>query len=93
MEQVGASRKAFYPGKSEREKAIEQTGVGASLPFHSAADYAARRAVMERGLGTSVRESQAAQWGEEQIKRGIVRHSEAYPTTRETVSQSQFKLI
>ena len=50
--------------KSEREKAIEQ------IPnFHSAADYAARQAMTQRGL-RSTREAQAAQWGEEQLQRG-----------------------
>jgi hypothetical protein len=66
-------------GKSEREQAI------ASVPnFHSAADYAARQAMIPRGLG-SVRETQATQWGEEQIRRGG-RHgmleSKAYPPDR-----------
>lgn len=71
--------KTFYRDKSEREKSIETSGVGKSLPFHSAADFAARQAVQERGLGSSVRIPQAAQWGEEQIQRGIVSHEEAYP--------------
>lgn len=51
--------------KSEREKAM-----GRDIPnFHAAADFAARRAMQERNIG-SVREFQAAQWGEEQIIRG-----------------------
>lgn len=50
--------------KSEREKAIERVPY-----FHSAADEAARRAMIPRGLG-SLREAQAVQWGEEQISRG-----------------------
>jgi hypothetical protein len=49
--------------KAERERAIELTG------FHTLADKAARRAMTKRGFG-SVREGQAAQWGEEQIRRG-----------------------
>jgi len=49
--------------KSQREKAIERVPY-----FHSAADEAVRRAMIPRGLG-SVREAQAVQWGEEQIKR------------------------
>lgn len=49
--------------KSQREMAIER------VPnFHSAADFAARQAMSQRGL-TSVRQAQASQWGEEQIKR------------------------
>jgi hypothetical protein len=50
--------------KSEREKAIEKVPY-----FHTAADEAARRAMVPRGVG-SVREAQATQWGEEQIQRG-----------------------
>jgi hypothetical protein len=50
--------------KSERERAIE------SVPFsHAAVDYAMRQAMAQRGLG-SVRDSQATQWGEEQLQRG-----------------------
>lgn len=71
--------KVFYRDKSEREKSMETSGVGTKLPFHSAADFAARKAGQERGLGSSVRIPQAAQWGEEQIQRGIVKHEEAYP--------------
>lgn len=52
--------------KSEREKGIERVPY-----FHSAADEAARRATTQRGLG-SLRESQAVQWGEEQIQRSSV---------------------
>lgn len=95
------ARVAFYPGKSDREKGIESGGVGASAPFHTAADYAARQAVSERGLGTSVRWPQASQWGEEQIQRKAASpkldtpsHEEAYPPVgRHTVSDSQFKLF
>lgn len=51
-------------GKSEREVAIERT------PFaHSAVDFAMRSAMAQRGL-PSVRQAQAAQWGEEQLQRG-----------------------
>ena len=66
--------------KSRREAAIEQT------PFaHSAIDFAHRSAMKERGMG-HVRESQAAQWGEEQLQRGESgmaggpKHDEVYPT-------------
>jgi hypothetical protein len=49
--------------KNEREVAIER------VPhFHAAADYAARQAMGLRGQ-SSVRETQAGQWGEEQIQR------------------------
>lgn len=48
--------------KSEREKTIETKG------FHSMADYAARQAIQERGLG-SLRQAQAAQWNEERVQR------------------------
>lgn len=66
--------------KSEREKAI------ASIPyFHAASDYAARTAMQQRGL-SSVRRTQAAQWGEEQIQRGLEKESEKYPKpTRQSV--------
>lgn len=60
--------------KSEREKAI------AGVPhLHSVADAAAREAVAKRTGGTSVRQGQAVQWGEEQLQRGAedARH---YPT-------------
>ena len=49
--------------KSEREAGIEKTPF-----FHSAADYASRQAMKARGL-SSVRETQAGQWGEEQLQR------------------------
>lgn len=66
--------------KSEREKAIS------TVPhFHAAADEAARRAMVPRGLG-SLREAQAVQWGEEQIQRGPrhgVAESTAYPPRRD----------
>ena len=49
--------------KSERERAIE------SVPhFHTAMDFAVRQAMVARGL-PSVRETQAGQWGEEQLQR------------------------
>jgi hypothetical protein len=93
-------RDVFYPGKSEREKGIESGGVGAGAPFHVAADYAARQAVAERGLGTSVRRPQASQWGDEQVQRkaanpklDVPSHAEAYPSQRPVVSDSQFKLF
>ena len=66
--------------KSEREKAIE------TIPYaHAAVDYAMRQAMQKRGL-SSVRDSQATQWGEEQIQRGEAglrgapSPSRAYPT-------------
>lgn len=70
--------------KSEREKAI------ARVPhFHAAAHEAATQAMTARGLG-SVREAQAAQWGEEQIRRGG-RHgqaeSRAYPDSIQPARQ------
>lgn len=93
-------RDVFYPGKSEREKAVERSGSGAGAPFHSVADYAARQAIAERGLGSSVRRPQAAQWGEEQVQRkaanpklDVPSHAEAYPSQRQPVSESQFKLF
>lgn len=59
-----SSFKGTAGNKSEREQAI------ASIPlFHAAADYAARQAMKERNL-SSVRRSQATQWGEEQLQRG-----------------------
>jgi hypothetical protein len=66
---------------SEREKAIK------GVPhFHSMADYAARQALEKRGMGSSVRQGQAVQWGEEQIKRkkdspklDVPSHEMAYP--------------
>lgn len=78
--------------KSGRERVIEQ------VPnFHSAADYAARQAHVERGIGV-VRSGQAAQWGEEQLQRtesgmkGGPRQAEVYPTAGRTpVNGSQFK--
>lgn len=58
--------------KSEREKAI------ASIPFfHSASDHAARQAMAARNL-SSVRRSQAGEWGEEQIQRGQQNPEEKY---------------
>jgi hypothetical protein len=88
-------RGAFQPDKSRREKAIEKIGTtapgvewskGKKMTAHSAADFAARQAVMQRGLGTSVRRPQASQWGEEQIQRKAVSpkldvpsHEDAYP--------------
>lgn len=54
---------AFDRADSEREAVIK------SVPnFHAAADYAARQALQKRGL-SSVRRSQAVQWGEEQHHR------------------------
>jgi hypothetical protein len=51
--------------KSEREKAI------ADVPFyHSAMDYAVRQEMIKRNLG-SVRDTQGAEWGEEQLSRNL----------------------
>lgn len=68
--------------KSEREIALER------VPFsHSAVDFANRTAMKERGLG-HVRESQAAEWGEEQLQRGEAgmkggpKHADVYPTPK-----------
>jgi len=58
---------------SEREDALARS------PFaHSAIDEAARRAMAARNVG-SVREFQAAQWGEEQLQRGLVHEQDVYP--------------
>lgn len=65
--------------KSGREQAIESTPF-----FHSAADYAMRQAMTARGL-SSVRQTQAGQWGEEQLQRseggmrGGPTEAQAYP--------------
>jgi hypothetical protein len=76
LSQSGAERR----DKSEREKAIE------TIPYaHAAIDYAMRQAMQKRGLG-SIRDSQATQWGEEQLQRGEAglrsapSSSTAYPT-------------
>lgn len=58
--------------KSEREKAIEKAN------FHTIADEGTRMAMRARGV-QSVREAQAAQWGEEKIQRGITPEDVAYP--------------
>jgi hypothetical protein len=85
-----------YRDKSEREKAM-----GSTPNFHSAADYAARQAGMERGQGTSVRQPQAMQWGEEQLQRkaatprlDIPSHEQAYPSRPiPHVNEGQFKMF
>jgi len=90
--QLGEGR-VFARDKSAREKAIETSGSaipgseGKKVTFHSAADFAARQAIAERGLGSSVRRPQASQWGEEQVQRkendptlhGAPTHEMAYP--------------
>lgn len=70
--------------KSEREKAMEGASKG-QASFHAVADYAARNALKKRGMGTTVRQAQAVQWGEEQLQRksrepklGVPSHQEAY---------------
>jgi hypothetical protein len=66
--------------KSEREKALEK------IPFaHSAIDEAARRSMAQRNVG-SVRDFQAAQWGEEQLQRGLVREQDVYRKPRNAVA-------
>lgn len=60
--------------KSEREQAIEQVPF-----FHSALDLAVRQATQTTNFG-SIRDAQAAQWGEEQIQRGEKKESNVYPT-------------
>lgn len=76
----GGAHKVYVKEKSERELAIE------TPHFHSMADYAARQALKARGMGESVRQGQAVQWGEEQIRRKIETprldvpsHEMAYP--------------
>jgi hypothetical protein len=109
-QQVG-ERIAFSADKSGREKAIEKSGTtvppemapsfkGKSVTTHSAADYAARQAIAERGLGTSVRRPQASQWGEEQLQRGVAspkldvpHHDEAYPSQKALIHPGQMKLF
>jgi hypothetical protein len=93
-------RDVFYPGKSGRERGIESGGVGASAPFHTAADYAARKATEARGLGSSVRRPQASQWGEEQIQRKVASpkldaptHEDAYPQPGRAVHPGQGRLF
>lgn len=93
-------RDVFYPGKSGREEGIEKGGVGASVPFHTMADYAARQATQERGLGSSVRRPQATQWGEEQIQRkeadntlDLPSHATAYPPQGHLVNPNQMRLF
>jgi hypothetical protein len=65
--------------KSEREKAI------ASIPyFHAASDHASRMALSQRNL-SSLRRGQAAEWGEEQIQRGLVKEEDVYPPKKSSV--------
>jgi hypothetical protein len=59
---VNSTGSGYLTGKSEQEVAIETSG------FHTMADYAARQALAKRGLG-SLRQAQAAQWGEQRIRR------------------------
>lgn len=105
-------RNVFRSDKSGREKGIEKMGTaapptmaptlkGKKSTAHSAADFAARQAIAERGLGTSVRRPQASQWGEEQIQRkaaspklDVPSHEDAYPSTnRHLVNPGQMKLF
>lgn len=67
---------------SEREKAIE------AIPFfHSAADYALRQAMKQRNL-SSLRSSQAAEWGEEKIQRKEAGTLNSAPTEEEAYGRS-----
>jgi hypothetical protein len=99
-------RKVFAIEKSGRENAIEKSG--SSIPgsqskkvtFHSAMDHAVRGAVAERGLGSSVRMPQAAQWGEEQIQRKVASpkldvpsHDDAYPSQAPPLNPNQMKMF
>lgn len=104
-------RIAFRTDKSQREKAIVTAGTtappdlaptfkGKAVSAHAAADHAARQAIAERGLGSSVRRPQASQWGEEQIQRkeaspklDVPSHEDAYPSQRHVVNESQMKLF
>jgi hypothetical protein len=99
-------RDVFRSDKSAREKAMVTMGTaipgseGKKVTAHSAVDYAARQAISERGLGTSVRRPQAAQWGEEQLQRGVAspkldvpHHEEAYPSQKAPVNPNQMKLF
>jgi hypothetical protein len=96
----------FVRDKSEREKAMEGTGSSLNgskgkVTAHAMWDKAARAAIEERGLGTSVRQPQASQWGEEQIQRGEVNpkldvpsHEEAYPQqNRHLINENQMRLF
>lgn len=100
--QVGGS--AFQRDKSDREKAMEQSGTavpgseGKKVTFHAAGDYAARQALAERGLSSSVRRPQASQWGEEQLQRGeqnpkldVAGPHEAYPQQHHIINPNQLK--
>lgn len=67
---------------SERERGISTTG------FHAMADYAARNAMKQRGLG-KVRQAQAVQWGEERIRRnetGNSRDKAQFPSEEQAYS-------
>lgn len=88
LEAAHGAHRIYKKDKSERENVIQH------VPnFHAMADHAARQAVGKRGLGSSVREPQAMQWGEEQIERkrdapklDVPSHADAYPevNTRHT---------
>ena len=86
-----SSFKGVTGKKSEQEASIE------SIPyFHTAADYAARQAMQQRGL-SSVRETQAGQWGEQQLLRrsqaetkgispgNFPTEAQAYPVTQREI--------
>ncbi len=87
----------YDSGLQKREKSGREDLI-ASIPFfHSAADYAARQAMGQRGL-SSVRETQATQWGEEQIQRseggarGLPSETEAYSGVRHTKRDSHIQM-
>lgn len=74
-------------GVEKRAKSEREVGISRIRHFHAAADYAARQAMQARGLG-SVRDTQAAQWGEEQIQRqlkGGPTEDSAYQRTRQEI--------
>lgn len=105
LTKLHGERNVFRSDKSGREKAMVTMGTTPAVKQkastgHSAADYAARQAISERGLGNSVRRPQASQWGEEQIQRGeaspkldVPHHDEAYPSQKAAINPNQFKLF
>ena len=87
-----SSFKGREGGDSERELGIK------GIPhFHVAMDYAARQAMTQRGL-PSVRETQAAQWGEEQLQRREEAETKGwstshYPTVSEAYPEAKSRRI
>lgn len=68
----GATREVKVYGTSPREKYLGIKGIHA---FH---DHIARSELAKRGL-QSLSGAQAAQWGEERIRRGLTSETEAFP--------------